>query len=576
VAILGLSGLAHDSSAALLQDGEIAAAIEEGKLIRSRSAPGIPRHAIRFCMERSGYQWRDVEVLAVASRPVRTWVRHAWLRTRLTPLAPVPSGYYQTKALGELGRELNNGRLLHLLGDSSALRVRHIEHHICHAASAFYASPADRAVVLTLDEQGDGWSASVALGEGTQLRMLHTVPYPHSLGWVFSQVTDLIGFEPHRDEHKTLWLGLEGEPVFTKLFLKMLRGPSGGPPRLSLRYFNRGLAGRIAFSSRFYREVGLDPSKIAMPGEERPSPPLPEALRKQLAASAQRACATIAADWAELYRKKTGARWLCLAGGVFLNPAIVDAIEQSSAFDHIFVQPAAGNEGTALGAGWFAWHEILGKPRVPPLERLDFGPSFTNQEVKQVLDNCKARYSYHESEDSLLAEALRLLEAGKILGCFDGAAEFGPRALGNRSLLASPWAPYVKDNLNEYVKHREAFRPFAISVSSRRAGEYFQVTPAAKFMATLGRVRPETRSLLEGFLLPGDRVRLHVVEAGTKSLLSRLLEKFGERAPAPMLVNTSFNLFGEPLVVTPRDAVRSFFCSGMDAMIIGNFSVLKQ
>lgn len=575
MAILGLSGLAHDSAAALLGNEGIAAAIEEGKLQRSRSAPGIPRNAIRFCMERSGCRWQDVEVLAVASRPVRTWVRHALLRTRLTPLAPVPSGYYQTKALGELARELNNGRLLHLLGDSSALPVRHIEHHLCHAASAFYASPADRALILTLDEQGDGWSASIALGEGTRLRMLRTLPYPHSLGWVFSQVTELIGFEPHRDEHKTQWLGLEGEPVFTKLFLEMLRHAPGDAPRLSLRYFNRGLAGRIAFSPRFYREAGMDPASIPAPGKEPSAPVLPDALRKQLAASVQEACATLAAEWAENYRERTGARTLCLAGGLFLNPAIVNAVERATGFERVFVQPAAGNEGTALGAAWIAWHEILGKPRVEPLDRLDFGPSYTNHEVKQVLDNCKARYRYHDGESSLLGETLRLLEAGKIVAFFQGAAEFGPRALGNRSLLASPWAPYVRENLNEYVKHREAYRPFAISVTAKRAAEYFDATPAARFMATLGRVRPEARSLLEGFLLPGDRVRLHVVEPGTNPMLERLLDRFGERAPAPMLVNTSFNLFGEPLVVTPRDAVRSYSCSGIDALVIGNFSLEK-
>jgi carbamoyltransferase len=576
VSILGLSALAHDSAAALLSDSGIVAAIEESKLVRVRATTGIPREAIRYCLERGGTGWSGVECVAVASRPLRAWVRQAWLRTRLTPFAPVPSGYYQTKALGELGRELNNGRLLQSLGESAKLRVLNLEHHLCHAASAFYASAADRAVVVTLDEQGDGRAGAIALGEDARLRMLRSIPYPHSPAWIFSQVTDLIGFEPHGDEHKTQWLGLEGEPVFENLFLGLLRGSAGKLPHLATSYFNRGLAGRIAFSPKFYRAVGVDPAvgKAAESGSVRPR--IQEPLRRQLAASVQQACAKVAAELAERYRKETGAKSLCLAGGLFLNPVIVSHVEKNTGFDDVFVQPAAGNEGTALGAAWYVRHHVQGKPRQTSPAQLAWGPGYSSQEIKQVLDNCKARYRFHVSEEQILEETVQLLAAGKIVGWFHGAAEFGPRALGNRSLLASPWAPYVKENLNEFVKHREAFRPFAISVVSERAAEFFDYTRSAHFMATLGFAKPEAARLLEGFLLPGGRVRLHVVERAANSPLWRLLDRFGKFAAAPMLVNTSFNLFGEPLVVSPRDAVRSYFCSGIDALIIGNFSLAKS
>jgi carbamoyltransferase len=576
VSILGLSGLAHDSAAALLSDNGIVAAIEESKLARTRATMGIPREAIRFCLERGGMGWSDVECVAVASHPLRAWVRQAWLRTRLTPFAPVPSGYYQTKALGELGRELNNGRLLQSLGESATLRVLNLEHHLCHAASAFYASEAGRAVVLTLDEQGDGRAGAVALGEDTRLRILQSIAFPHSPAWIFSQVTDLIGFEPHADEHKTQWLGLEGEPVFEDLFLGLLRSSAGKLPHLAMSFFNRGLAGRIAFSSKFYRAVGVDPAvgKAAEGGSPRPQ--IPEPLRKQLAASVQQACAKIAAELAERYRKQTGAKSLCLAGGLFLNPVVVSHVEKNTGFDDVFVQPAAGNEGTALGAAWYVRHHMQGKPRQVAATQMAWGPGYSSQEIKQVLDNCKARYRFHVSEERILEETVQLLAAGKIVAWFHGAAEFGPRALGNRSLLASPWAPYVRENLNEYIKHRESFRPFAISITSERAAEFFDATPSARFMATLGFAGPETARMLEGFLLPGGRVRLHVVERSANLALWRLLDRFGQFAPAPMLVNTSFNLFGEPLVVSPRDAVRSYFCSGIDALIIGNFSLAKS
>ncbi len=288
MSILGISGLAHDCAAALLSDSGIVAAMEESKLVRTRTTTGIPREAIRYCLERAGTGWSGVECVAVASRPVRAWARQAWLRTRLTPFAPVPSGYYQTKALGELGRELNNGRLLQSLGESANLRVLHLEHHLCHAASAFYASEAGRAVVLTLDEQGDGRAGAVALGEDTRLRILQSISFPHSPAWIFSQVTDLIGFEPHADEHKTQWLGLEGEPVFEDLFLGLLRGAAGKLPHLATAYFNRGLAGRIAFSSKFYRAIGVDPAVGKAAENGSPRPPIPQAIRKQLAASIHR------------------------------------------------------------------------------------------------------------------------------------------------------------------------------------------------------------------------------------------------------------------------------------------------
>ncbi len=575
MSILGLSSLSHDSAAALLSDSGIVAAMEEGKLVRQRTAAGIPREAIRFCLERAGMGWSGIECVAVASRPVRTWVRQAWMRAKLTPFAPVPSGYYQTKALGELGRELNNGRLLGMLGESQHLKVVHLEHHLCHAASAFYASDADRALVLTLDEQGDGRSGSIALGEGDRLQILESIPFPHSPAWVFSQVTDLIGFRPHGDEHKTQWLGLEGQPVFEKIFLEMLRRAPGRLPHLTKGYFNGGLAGHIAFAPKFYRAVGVDPviGKAAETGS--PRPPIPEGLRRQLAASVQAACCTIAAEIAEAYRKKTGAKFLGLAGGLFLNPVIASHVERNTGFERVFVQPAAGNEGTALGAAWYVHHHVHKRPRRPAVERLDWGPSYNNQEIKQVLDNCKARYRFHAVDDQNLEESIQLLAAGKIVGWFHGAAEFGPRALGNRSLLASPWAPYVRENLNEFIKHREAFRPFAISVPAERAAEYFESSPCARFMATLGIARPAAAGLLDGFLLPGRRVRLHVVERAANPLLWSLLERFGKFAPAPMLVNTSFNLFGEPLVVSPRDAVRSYYCSGVDALVIGSFSLAK-
>jgi carbamoyltransferase len=564
--VLGLSALEHDSSAALVSEQGIVAAMEESKLLRVAASGGIPHAAIRFCLDRAGIEWRDLDAVAVASRPLHAWAREAWLRARRSPFAPVAGAYFLTKAFGELGRELNNFRALKVMDGSSRARILNLEHHLCHAASAFYASPFDRAVILTLDEQGDGWSSVAALGEGTRIRILRSCSFPDSVGWLYSQVTALLGFQPRREEHKTQWLSLEGEPAFEKVFEDILGRPSRGLPRLDLSYFKPSLVGATAFSDKFFRRLGFE-------SEDRFQ--LTDALRRQLAASLQQACARVLVACAEDLCRETGVQNVCLAGGVFLNALLVTALEKSVGLNQVFAQPAAGNTGCALGSAWLTWHQVLGKPRLDPMSTLHWGPRYSTDEIKYVLDNCKARYRWFDTEAQRIEATRQALEQGEIVAWHQGAVEFGPRALGNRSILASPWTPYIKENLNHYVKHREPFRPFAIAVPEEDCSRYFECSRLVRFMATLGWVRPETRDLVKDFVLPGDQIRLYAVDRKTNPLLWQLLKEWGKRSPAPFLVNTSFNLFGEPLVVTPRDAVRSFFCSGIDALLIGGFFLSK-
>lgn len=564
--ILGISSLEHDPAAVLLGENGIIAAIEEGKLARTRESAGLPRRAVRFCLTKGRIQWKDVDAIAVGSDPVRRWSRHALFRTQQTLLAPISSFYYHTKALGELARELNNIRILKVLGGESKRPLLRFEHALCHAASAFYASPFDKALILTLDERGDGLCGLVAEGEGNQIRELKSIRFPDSLAWVYSQMTELLGFKQHWEEHKTQWLSLTGKPVFRDLFLQILRGRKNIWPRANPQFFRRGFVGQVAFSDEFYRQLGIPKPTNGRADEQ---------VRANLAASIQGACSTIVVELLESLRQRYKAKSLCLAGGLFLNPVIVSDAEKGAGFERTYVQPAAGNEGTALGAAWLMLHQVHKRTRLAPLTRLDWGPSYSNEEIKQVLDNCKASYRWRDTDEQLVEEALRFLRAGKIVAWFQGAAEFGPRALGNRSLFASPWSPYVKENLNDFVKHRESYRPFALSVPEEECSRYFDCSPAGRFMATMGFARPEHRETLEPFLLPDDRVRLHIVDPATNPLLWKLLKRFGEDSPAPLLVNTSFNLFGEPLVITPRQAVRSYFCSGADALILGNFVLSK-
>ena len=577
--ILGLSAMGHDPAAALIDghgQGTIIAAIEEGKLGRTRTFGGIPRAAIRFCLDRGKVRWQDLERIAVASKPNRAFFRKAFFRAQRAPLAPISSAYYFNKALGELGRELNNSRILREMVGGSPGRVLHYDHHLCHAASAFFGSSFEQALVVSLDNQGDGRAGLVGIGEGTRIRELTSIPFPNSVAWVFTQVTDFLGFTNSASEHKTQWLSLSGEPVYLELFVEMLRHGPKGAPYLNKKFFKRGFAGNPSFSSEFYRLLGIQQGPLADSIAQDPD----NQLRRNIASSFEKACERVLTEWLESLRSRTGIKKLCLAGGLFLNPLIVAALEKQAGFEEIFVQPAAGNEGTALGAAWLAWHQTPGRARVAPMKGLYWGPSFSNAEIKQVLDNCKAPYRWFDSEDRQIEEAVQLLNAGKIVAWFQGPAEFGPRALGHRSLFASPWAEYVQENLNDFVKHRESFRPFALAVTEEDCGDYFECSANARFMTTMARAKERARKLFNSpassFVSRDGLVRLQVVSRENNQLLWKLLKRMGEKGPAPMLVNTSFNLFGEPLVINPRDALRSYYCSGVDALVAGSFLLTKR
>jgi len=559
--ILGLSSFKHDTAAALFQDGVIKAAVENDKLARSQTS-GVPEDALRFCLEKAGARWQDLEAIAVGARPFQGWVRRSLFRARRLPFSPVASIYHEANEAGVFARELNQVRMLRL-NRVAPSKVTNFNHHLAHASSAFFLSPFERALIVTMDQEGDGVSCTVSLGEGTQIRVLRTIPFPHSLAWIYSHVTRLLGFTPHKDEHKTQWLSLEGEPVFKDVFLEMLRDSRTRLPRLNSSYIN--LAGRLTFSGKFYRAIGVADEKSELTDDQ----------RRALASSIQAACAEIVGSLAEHYRKQTGAANVCLGGGLFQNTLLVATLEKRLGLDQVYVPPAPGNSGCALGAGMLAWHHRMKKPRQEAVFALYGGPSSDRSELKEVLDNCKARYSLHTTEERKIDAALQLLESGKIVGWFQGPAEFGPRALGNRSLLASPWASYVRENLNDFIKHREWFRPFALAVPEEDCARYFECSNLCQAMNSLAWARPAADVLPEGFILPGGIVRLQVVRQQSNPLFWRLLKRFGERAPAPLLVNTSFNLFGEPLVVKPRDAVRSYFCSGIDALLIDNFLLSK-
>jgi carbamoyltransferase len=540
--ILGISTLGRGSAVALLDETSVLFAIEEEKLNRLEDTLEIPRLALARCLKENQLQLSDCRAIAVAERSPRT-SKSSSRRKRQPPSA----------TLEQLRGLLRGGP-----------RPSMFEHHLCHAASAYYTSAFNRALILTLDHGTSSQSGLVALGEADEIRLLHSLNFPDSLGWFYSRVTELAGLHPSRDEHKLQWLSKDGEPEFLPAFRKLFSWRANGLPALNRRYFAAGPDRRGVFAPQFYRELGLSSRNLTV------SP----ALRANLARSAQDFLEEIALQLAASFQRSTGARSLCLAGGVFLNVLLVRALETRGPFDHVYVQPVAGNAGTALGAAYFSRKKITGRSGRGPLPSLAVGVHSSSQEIKAVLDNCKIVYRYLSGEDQTLEETAALLHRDKIVAWCQGRSEFGHRALGNRSLLASPFSEYVIENVNQFIKHREGFHPFALSVPAERASEYFDASPNCLTMSSLAALTKPVAGL-ERFAFHAKEVRVHTVDKLANPLFWKLLHKFGESAPAPILVNTSFNLFGEPLVTDPRGAVRSFYCAGIDALALGPFLLVK-
>lgn len=538
--ILGISTLGHSTAVTMIDEHSVLFAIEEEKLSRQESSE-IPRLALERCLHETHLKLADCRAIAVAER-----MPHAPSRSRRKRPA-------RSTAQQQLQNLLRGGP-----------RPSHFDHHLCHAASAYYTSGFDRALILSLDEGVNSQSGLIALGDGDEIRPLHTLKFPDSLGWFYTRVTELAGLRFHKDEHKLQWLSKDGEPEYLPIFRKLFTWKSSGVPALNRRYFVTGPDHRGIFAPQFYRELGLS-SRGHVPNP---------VVRANLARSAQDYLEEVVLQLAKYFREQTETHSLCLAGGIFLNVFLVRALEARSGFPHVYVQPVSGNAGTALGAAYLSRKKIKGHSGRAPLTSLALGMHASSQEMKAVLDNCKISYRYLSGEDQSVEEAVQLLLRDKIVAWCQGRTEFGHRALGNRSLLASPFSEYVVENVNQFIKHREGFHPFALSVPAERAADYFEASPNCRFMASLGTLTRPVAGL-ERFAFHGNSVRVHTVDRHANPLFWKLLHKFGESAPAPILVNTSFNLFGEPLVTDPRGAVRSFYCAGVDALALGPFLLVK-
>lgn len=595
--ILSISGHHHDAAAALFKDGRIVAAIEEEKLARIRrvginQSGGLPYAAIEFCLAQAGLGIEDIDRVTYYLKPRRLLNRQYRLNDRLAQGDSSELSGRNAASDQEFRDRMRTQRLIkQLLSESS--KVVAVDHQLAHAASSFYLSGFDRAAILTLGGKGDLVTIAIGIGEGGKVRLLDRIEFPNSLGWVYSLVTEYLGFQPNGGERKTQWLSVTGEPEFLTAFGDLIRLDENGIPAVDASYFVSRLDVPERFSETFYKRFGdcLRQKDHRFNGARRGASwaeeikslngkngtgAMTQSYRRNLAHSLQKRLEQVVLALAEKVRLEVKTNALCLAGGVALNSLLASKLERESGYKHLFVQPAAGNAGCSLGAALFHWHHQLNGGEARPLEHVYLGPEYSDEEVKPVLDNCKLIYRFIVNDEKLLDETAELLRKGNIVAWFQGRAEFGPRSLGARSILASPAQDCMKENLNLFVKHREAFHPFAASIPEEQAREFFESPgPLSSFLISVSRVKDDKRRLMPAACLAGGLARVHTVSRKTNPLFWRLLNKFGEKTGVPILLNTSFNLLGEPIVCTPREAVRGYCCSGIDALVINRFLLRK-
>ncbi|MFD3191582.1 carbamoyltransferase [Sedimentitalea sp. HM32M-2] len=594
-AILGLSSFYHDSAAALLVDGQVVAAAQEERFTRKKHDAGFPRKAIEYVLEEGGLKLADLDHVAFYDKPFLKFER-----LLETYLANAPRGFrsFQMAIPVWIREKLFQKDLIlkELRGIDPKAQFRDkllfAEHHMSHAASAFYPSPFDEAVVLTLDGVGEWATTTVAIGRGKSLEMKKEIHFPHSLGLLYSAVTYYTGFKVNSGEYKVMGLAPYGEPRFKDLILKELVDlKPDGSFRLNQRYFNYA-TGLTMTNARFSELFGRPVRK--------PDSELLEQFHMDMAASVQAVTEEIVLTMARHLAAEYGIPNLCMAGGVALNCVANGKILRDGAFKDIWIQPAAGDAGGALGAACAAWHQELDQDRVLDRSQRDgmrgsyLGPVFAQPEIERRLGAIGAKFETLD-EAEMIDHAAQALADGKAVGWFNGRMEFGPRALGGRSILGDPRSESMQKTLNLKVKFRESFRPFAPSVLREDMAQWFNLDHDSPYMLLVDHLRQDRcrtmtaeeeglfgieklnvkRSELPAITHVDYSARIQTVHADTNPLYHRLITAFRDLTGCPVVVNTSFNVRGEPIVCTPEDAFRCFMGTDMDVLVVGN-TVLKK
>ena len=593
--ILGISAFYHDSAACLLKDGEIIAAAQEERFTRKKHDAGFPRHAILYCLEEARITEKDIENVVFYEKPFVKFER-----LLETYLAFAPKGFTSfAKAMpvwikdklfqkSALIKELKS-----TLDESVEWRERLLfsEHHLSHAASAYYPSPFDSAAVLTLDGVGEWTTTSLAIGKGSDLQVVKEIHFPHSLGLLYSAFTYYTGFKVNSGEYKVMGLAPYGEPRYADLIReKLITVAEDGSFQLDMSYFDYA-TGLTMTNKKFDKLFGGPPRTSEAELTQR---------EMDLAASVQKVTEDIVLQLARGIAKETGERNLCLAGGVALNCVANGILLREKIFDNIWIQPAAGDAGGALGAALSTWYLHHNKERAAGTERdamkgAYLGPEFTDNEIETELTACGANFKKF-SEAEMIEEVASALADEKAIGWMQGRMEFGPRALGGRSIIADPRSPVMQKQLNLKVKYRESFRPFAPSVLREDVGDWFEHTTDSPYMLLVADVQNDKRRDMtkeeealfgiEKLNVPRSTVpaithvdysaRIQTVHADTNPKYHALISKFKAKTGCPLVVNTSFNVRGEPIICSPTDAFKCFMGTEMDVLAVGNFVLYKE
>lgn len=559
--ILGINSVFHDTTACLIRDGQLIVAIEQERLSRQKHTRAFPYEAIDECLKVAGLSYEDVDHIAVSFKPSLD-IGKKLLFALKNPTAAIAVGQLQIVRFYWKYRELNNWYKKHFR--SLKAQLHFVSHHESHVVGSFLVSPYQRAALLSLDGSGEWATGYLGFGDGTQITEYKQMYFPHSLGSVYEAVTLFVGFKPSYDEGKTMGLAPYGNAdTYYEAARKTITIGPDGEILVDLSFFRFQYCKHGYLSEKFYRVFGPPRKK----GEEISQ------RHMDVAAAFQRVLEECGLSLCRFLREKTDAEYLVIAGGVALNSVMNGRIVRESGFKDLYVMPAAGDNGTALGAAYCVYNRVLGQPRNFSHMNPYVGKQYSDEYVKAVLDECKLSYTHH---DDIASIAAKLLAEGNILGWMQGATEIGPRALGNRSILADPTKDYMKDKVNAEVKHREAYRPFAPSVPVERLQEYFDIQVEVPFMLKVCDVRPEKASLLPAVTHVDGSARVQSVSSSLNPLYHRLITEFGKVTGVPVVLNTSFNIMGEPVIETPYDAIRCFFSTGLDYLVIGPYLISKR
>jgi carbamoyltransferase len=568
--ILGLNAFHGDASAALFSHGELIAAVEEERFNRLKHWAGFPAEAARYCL--AGIDPASLEHVAISRDPrAHLWRKLARAATRPGDWGRLASRAKNSMKVAGLAARLNSSGLAH----ANQIRIHLVEHHRAHLASAFFASPFEEAAVISIDGFGDYSSLMWGVGRGSHFDVRGGVRFPHSLGLFYTAFTQFLGFPKFGDEYKMMGLSAYGEPRFAPQVRRVV-ATCGGQVRLNLDYFIHHTTGVAMSWDDCEPTVGTvySPQMVEAFGPART--PGSELLRwhRDLAASVQ---AVLEENYFAILnhvQRKTGLTKVCLAGGVALNCVANGMIFDKTDFRDVYVQPAAHDAGTSIGAALYVQHQILNQPRSFVMKHVYYGAEYSDAEILKSLQAVGAT-SHKLPDNQLIARTAAQIADGKVVGWFQGRSEFGPRALGNRSILADPRRADMKDILNSRIKLREPFRPFCPSVLAESAGDYFETGYPSPFMVMAYKIKPEMRQAIPAVVHNDCTGRVQTVEKDVNPLYWKLIRAFGDRTGVPVLLNTSFNE-NEPIVNTPAQAIDCFLRTRMDVLSIGNYLLLKS